>query len=921
MRKILHDRLFRRLFLAGSTALGGAAIWQCGTSTKPSPTATVASALDSASVFTQHNDNARTGANLAETSLTPTSVSTKFGYLYDMLTEGVVYAQPLVASNVTMFGTVYPTVVYVVTMHNLVYAFDGSAPTPRLIVTRQLETATAAQDLIIGNCNCFSNTCLGDSSRYNCFGTQRPTANNIPGEIGILSTPVIVNGTMYLISNTGAGTQNQHILHALDIATLDDISAPQVVTHPGGTAFPSYQQIQRPALLAANGMVYAAFASYCDAGPYNGWVIGLDGTTLKATSEWEAAPTSTKGAGIWQSGQGPAADSDGDVYVLTGNGFVDSDTNIILGAVPGANNAAAATVKLGPPPNFRGSTRMAIADWFVPSNYQYLNGNDLDPSSAGVLLVPSLNLAIGGGKFGTLYIAPQNALGRFSSSGTPPGVQALLVGDAASAPAASNAIKGSPVYWDGPNGPQIYVWAANDFLKAFHYNGAAFDATPAQRGAPAAVDPGGILSISANGGSNGIVWAARTIPSPRPVVFCPQQGGLMAFDASDLGHVLWDSAFEVSSDGFVFSKNAPPSVANGRVFVSTFGALSNIAQQPPQDGAVRVFGLGAVPQGFGASTAWFDPGITFSGALSPTLLANPTQLADVDGDGKADAVAFNGATTWVMLSSGSKFSAPGEWSSTNFYGTHDAYSTWLGDVDGINGADAVAFDGTSVYVMLSNGKDGFKDPAPWSGPGVSFFGALSPTQLANPTQLADVNGDGKADAVAFDGISTRVMLSNGAGFDAPTVWSNTNFYGTYDAHSTWLADVDGISGADAVAFDGTSVYVMLSNGKDGFKDPALWSGPGVSFFGTLGPTQLANPTQLADVNGDGKADAVAFDGTSTWVMLSNGAGFNPPILWSNTNFYGTHDAYSTSLGDVNDDGLADAVAFDGSNAYVMLGAR
>jgi hypothetical protein len=111
---------------------------------------------------------------------------------------------------------------------------------------------------------------------------------------------------------------------------------------------------------------------------------------------------------------------------------------------------------------------------------------------------------------------------------------------------------------------------------------------------------------------------------------------------------------------------------------------------------------------------------------------------------------------------------------------------------------------------------------------------------------------------------------------------------------------------------------MLSNGA-GFGPPTLWSS--APFYGTWTQSQIANATHLADVNGDGKADAVVFDGTQVWVMLSTGSGFAWPTQWSGSYFYGMHDAYSTEVADINGDGLADAVAFDGNSAWVMLGVR
>ncbi|HEX3344628.1 MAG TPA: hypothetical protein VHS09_08640, partial [Polyangiaceae bacterium] len=73
---------------------------------------------------------------------------------------------------------------------------------------------------------------------------------------------------------------------------------------------------------------------------------------------------------------------------------------------------------------------------------------------------------------------------------------------------------------------------------------------------------------------------------------------------------------------------------------------------------------------FGPSVEW--QGGTFSGSLA-------TRVGDVDGDGKADAIAFDGAATWVMLSTGSSFGPALEWQSAKFSGSS---TRLVGDVDG-----------------------------------------------------------------------------------------------------------------------------------------------------------------------------------------------------------------------------------------------
>jgi hypothetical protein len=186
-------------------------------------------------------------------------------------------------------------------------------------------------------------------------------------------------------------------------------------------------------------------------------------------------------------------------------------------------------------------------------------------------------------------------------------------------------------------------------------------------------------------------------------------------------------------------------------------------------------------------------------------LAETCALADVDGDGRADAVSFVKNTrpelegdVYVALSTGSGFGGAVRWSD---FMCRMEETCALGDVNGDGKADAVSFvrstrpaqDG-DVYVALSTGS-GFAGAVRWS----DFM-----CRLAETCALADVDGDGRADAVSFVK-NTRpelegdvyVALSTGSGFGGAVRWSDRICVAD---ETCALADVGGDPGADAVAF-------------------------------------------------------------------------------------------------------------------------
>jgi len=142
--------------------------------------------------------------------------------------------------------------------------------------------------------------------------------------------------------------------------------------------------------------------------------------------------------------------------------------------------------------------------------------------------------------------------------------------------------------------------------------------------------------------------------------------------------------------------------------------------------------------------------------------------------------------------------------------------------------------------------------------------------------VADVNGDGKADIVAFSCCGVEVALSTGSSFASPTTWINTfgnsQTWGDATGHIRTVADVNGDGKADVVAFSAGGVEVALSTGTS-FASPVTW----ISAFGNSQGWGSATDhiRTLADVNGDGKADIVAFADIGVEVALSNAV---PPTI-------------------------------------------
>jgi Immunoglobulin domain/Immunoglobulin I-set domain len=509
----------------------------------------------SASVLTYHNDNMRTGLNPNETILTTTNVnSSSFGKLGALSVTGLVDAEPLYVPNLTINGTAH-NVVFVVTEHDMAYAFDADTPGPALWQVSLIP------------------------------GTETPSddrgCSQVEPEIGITSTPVIdlgagPNGTMFVVTMSKDSSNNYHQrLHAVDLTTGADRITPTEIqaTYPGNgtgnsggtqTFHPgSYEE--RSALLLTNGVIYTTWTSHCDAPNYTSWVISYNESNLQqqAVLDLTANGTTQNGqeGGIWNAGDGPSVDASGNIYFLIGNGTF--DTTLDANGFPNTRDFGNSFVKLS-----ASGGALSVADYFAMDNpnggdAESESSADTDLGSGGAMLLPDLqdsqgntwHLAIGAGKDGTMYIVNRDNMGKFIASDA--NIYQELDG------ALSGGIWSAPAYFNNA----VYYGSVGNVLQAFKITSAKLATSASSKSSTSFGYPGTTPSVSANGTSNGIVWAIQN----------GSTGVLHAYDATNLATELYNSNQAANArDQFSTNSNCKfvtPMIANGKVYVGTPGAV------------------------------------------------------------------------------------------------------------------------------------------------------------------------------------------------------------------------------------------------------------------------------------------------------------------------------------------------------------
>ncbi len=506
-------------------------------------------------ILTQHNNISRDGQNTTETILTLANVnSTQFGKLFSQLVDGQIYAQPLYVRGVVIPGKGTHNLLIVATEGDSVYAFDA-------------DSNTGANSTFLWHASLLDAAHGAAAGATPMQYTDISSCTDMQPQSGISATPVIdaTAGIVYVEAKTKENGAFIHRLHALDITTGNEKIAPVRISGSatgtgdgssgGAVPFDDLHEHARPGLLLLNGIIYIAYASHCDFGPYHGWVFAYD-TSLNKKASFNSTPYGGLG-GIWMAGAGIAADTSGNLYVGTGNGSFDTNNP--------STDYADTILKLS-----YANNAFTVRDYFTPFNQMTLQGGDTDLGAGGVLLLPDQpgshpHVLLEAGKEGKIYLVDRDVMTTNNlhycagcNSDTEivqESASGQLVG-VVSAPAYWN----NTVYYLGRNGPLTAIPLLNGLLDYSHIS-----TSPANFGYHGATP-----TVSSNGTSNGIVWAIDSSqygspgPGPGPAV-------LHAYNAGSIATELYNSAQAAGNRDRAGNavKFTVPTVINGKVYVGT----------------------------------------------------------------------------------------------------------------------------------------------------------------------------------------------------------------------------------------------------------------------------------------------------------------------------------------------------------------
>jgi hypothetical protein len=732
-----------------------------------------------ADVLTYHNDAARTGWNNSEGELAPDNVSVStFGLRANLPVDGKVDAQPLYVSNAQVFSgaTSLGThdLVIVATEHDSVYAFDADSGILYWRTSLLRPGETPSDDRGCGQ---------------------------VAPEIGVTATPVIdrnigTHGTIYVVAmSKSSGPVHHQRLHTLNLANGQESGSVEIQASYPGTGphndghghviFDPGAYKERPGLLLLNGVVYTAWSSHCDRAPYTSWIIGYRAIGLAQVTvlnlDPNGPPNNTflsdgSGNAFWNSGAGPAADTNGNIFALTANGPF--DTTLVSG-FPSGGDYGDTFLKLSPGP-------LHVSDYFTPFDQAAAAANDTDLGSGGAVVLPDMtdansntrHLAVGAGKDSNIYLVDRDNMGKFIPGATSnSNIYQELVG------ALPGGEWATAAYFNGA----IYYGPVGGALRRFTFTQARLNPSPAAMTSTRFGYPGVTPSVSSSGNNSGIVWAYENSGN---------QAVLHAYDAIDL-HELYNSNQNPARDQFgVENKFITPTVCNGKVFVGTTNSVGVFGLLRPADKDFDHNGYADLlweNMQTGNFSVWLLRNGVFQSDISvrnASLSWRAAGIGDFLGDGSSGIVVENTATgerqIWIIRN--------GVYSSTITLPTisTDWHIAGAGDFDGDGQADLVwenTRSGARAIWFLRNGV---------------YSSALSLPTMSTQWRIAgvgDFDGDGEADlvwentvtgqraiwflqngvyssALSLPTISTQWRIAGAADFDgdgeADLVWENTS---------------------------------------------------------------------------------------------------------------------------------------------------
>jgi hypothetical protein len=412
-----------------------------------------------------------------ETALSPAGPTpvnaTNFGKLANAAVDGYVYAQPLYKANLMIGGTAH-NVAFVATEHDSLYAFD---------VVRDASVPTGLKLTPL-----WQRSFINTDMRITTVPTGDVGSGDIVPEIGITGAPAIDPATnvLYLVAKTkevrGDGNHYVQKIYAIDITsptgadkvaayTIGDthgsatfanettaIMVPGIGAETSGGAnpmvpFSALKENQRPSLQILSGRVYVGWASHGDNGPYHGWAVGFNETTLMPEKIFCTSPNGGL-SGIWQS-EGAISTDGRYLYFAVGNG---GGAGGFLAFDPAHGNYSESVLKID---TQAAGVMMPVADYFVPFNWQALDNADADLGSGGVMLLPDSvgstahqHLMVETGKDGHIYLIDRDNMGQFHTGTN------MIVQDVVAGP---GGVWGNPAY---------YQESATSGLLIYHGSGA-----------------------------------------------------------------------------------------------------------------------------------------------------------------------------------------------------------------------------------------------------------------------------------------------------------------------------------------------------------------------------------------------------------------------------------------------------------------